>query len=89
MTPANKNLFNVDNSEKLDKTRAQQFHTTVAKELFISKRARPDIQPTIAILATRVQKPNKQDWEKLVQLMKYLNGTRKYHLTLSIDKWKL
>jgi hypothetical protein len=57
----------------------------VAKALFLCKRARPDIQPTIAVLCTGVKGPNEADWEKLVRLMKYLNGTRELKLTLSAD----
>ena len=37
-TPANDKLFNVNpNSKKLDDERAEQFHTTVAKGLFVCK----------------------------------------------------
>ena len=54
----------------------------------------PDIQPTVAILDTRVISPNIIDWKKLVRVLKYLNGMRKYHLPLIIDdtrfiKWYL
>ena len=38
LTPANNNLFSVDNGKSLDKTRAEQCHTFVAKGLFASKR---------------------------------------------------
>ena len=34
------------------------FHRLVAKILFLSKLARPDIQPTIAFLTTRVRNPD-------------------------------
>ena len=57
----------------------------MAKGLFLCKRARPDIQPTIAVLCTRVKKPNKSDWNKLVRLLKYCNGTRKDILILKAD----
>jgi hypothetical protein len=57
----------------------------VAKALFLCKRARPDIQPTIAVLCTRVKGPNEADWAKLVRLMKYLNGMRELKLTLSAE----
>src|SRR6056300_1354355 len=40
---------------------------------------------TLSVLSTRVQKPNKGDWKKLVRYMKYLNGTKKMHLTLSAE----
>ena len=78
-------LFSIGNDEKLSKDRAEEFHTTVAKGLFVCKRARPDIQPVIAVLCTRVKAPNKSDWDKLIQLLKFLNGTRDDVLTLSAD----
>ena len=37
----------------------------------------------------RVTCPNEDDWKKLTVLMKYLNGTRKKCLTLSIDDMKV
>ena len=85
MTPANENLFRIDKSKTLEESRAQDFHTTVARALFVSKRARPDIQPTVAALCTRVQSPNETDWGKLMKLMKYLNGTQELMLTLTVD----
>jgi hypothetical protein len=56
-----------------------------AKALFLCKHARPDIQPIIAVLYTRVKGPNEANWAKLVRLMKYLKGTRELKLTLSAD----
>ena len=61
----------------------------VAKNMFLSKRARPDIQPTIYVFAIRVRSLNIIDWKKLVRVLKYLNGTRKYNLTLSIDEMRV
>ena len=57
----------------------------VAKGLFLCKRARPDIQPTIAVLSTRVKSPNESDWRKLVRMMEYLNGTKELMLKLWAD----
>ena len=85
MTPAGDNLFDEGQSKKLSQARAEEFHTMVAKGLFLCKRARPDIQQPIAILATRVKGPNESDWNKLVRMMKYLNGTRNERVTLSAD----
>ena len=85
LTPATDKLFHVDKSKRLDKTRAEQFHTFVAKALFISKRERPDIQPTVAVLCTRVRESNESDWNKLIRLMKYLNGTRNFKLRLQVE----
>ena len=64
-SPANDNLFKVNKSERLTQMKAEAFHTFVAKGLFLSKRARPDILPTIAFLCTRVKEPTLQDWMKL------------------------
>jgi hypothetical protein len=86
-TPAAEDLFGQkqDNAEKLSKVDAETFHTTTAQGLFLTKRARPDISTAIAYLCTRVREPTVKDWEKLIRMMKYLNGTRDMVLTLSAD----
>ena len=84
-SPATENVFKVDDSNDLDKKRAKEFHTFVAKGLFVCWRARPDIHLAIAALTTRVKKPNESDWKKLIHLLKYCNGTQDNKLTISID----
>ena len=84
-TPAAENLFAKGTGAKLDKERAKEFHTFVAKGLFLCKRARPDIHTAIALLTTRVNEPNEDDWKKLIRVLKYLNGTRNDKLILSAD----
>ena len=75
-TPSKRNLFEVDEAAiLLSKERSNIFHHVVAKLLFVSKRARPDIGLTISFLCGRVDKPNEQDWEKLTRLLHYLNET--------------
>lgn len=88
-TPASNDLFLEGQSRDLPLKKAKDYHNTVAKGLFLCKRARPDIQPTVAVLSTRVKKPKESDWQKLVRMMKYLNGTKKFHLTLSIDNLRV
>ena len=85
--PAVGDLFDQGQKEfpKLGKQQSEEFHTFVLKGLFLSKRARPDIQPTIAFLCTRVKEPNEGDWRKLVRLMKYLYTSRDLTLKLSAD----
>jgi hypothetical protein len=85
VTPASDGLFNEGQEKKLNEERADVYHTMVAKALFLCKSARPDIQPTIAVLCTQVKGPNEAGWAKIVRLMKYLNGTRELKLTLSAD----
>ena len=75
-TPASHTLFEVDDtSPKLKKEKADTFHHIVAKLLFVSKRARIDIQLAIAFLCTRVSCSTDEDWAKLRRLMKYLHST--------------
>jgi hypothetical protein len=78
-------LFSEGKGAKLDKDRAEEFHTTVAKGLFLCKRARPDIQPPISVLCTCVKEPTESDWQKLIQLLEFLNATRDEELTLAAD----
>ena len=79
-------LFKVDEDrEKLPPEKAVEFHNLVAKTLYATKRARPDTCTAIAFLTTRVRAPDKDDWNKLTHLMKYLRGTRTLPLILSAN----
>ena len=49
-TPAGEGLYNLGQGRKLSKEDAEAFHTMVSKGLFVCQRARPDIQPMIALL---------------------------------------
>jgi hypothetical protein len=62
---AAEDLFSAGEFNAIDAQRSEEYHTFVAKGLFACKRARPDIHPTIAVLCTRVKKPNKDNWRKL------------------------
>jgi hypothetical protein len=84
-TSAADNLFHIRDSPPIDKLRADIFHTFVAKGLFACKRARPDIHTIIAFLCTRVRAPTEEDWEKLLLLMYYLNGSKDEVLFLAAD----
>jgi hypothetical protein len=84
-TPAAENLFEVGQSASLNKKRAEELHTFVAKGLFACKRARPDIHTATTFLCTRVKQPSENDWTKLLRLMEYLNGTKDEVLFLSAD----
>jgi hypothetical protein len=88
-TPAGDNLFHLGTGAKLDTKRSEIFHTFVAKGLFLCKRARPDIQQEISVLCTRVRDLNLADWEKLMRILKYLNGTKGENLTLSADNLRV
>ena len=77
--------MDIGTGKLLDKARSEAYHTTVAKGLFLCKRTRPAIQPTIAVLSTRVKSPTESDWKKLIKLLEYLKGTSKLCLKLKAD----
>jgi hypothetical protein len=82
-TRAAEYLFQVNNeAQKLERNLVEEFHTTVAKGPFLWKRARPDLQPTIAFLCTRVKQPDEDDWKKLPRMLKYIDLTKELELTL-------
>jgi hypothetical protein len=79
-------LFKVDEScVKLAENKAVEFHNLVAKTLYVTKRARLDTCTSIAFLTTRVREPDKDDWTKLVHLMRYIRGTHTMPLILSAN----
>lgn len=85
-TPAASHLFDTcDSTEKLDEKRANLFHHIVEKVRFLAKRARPDIQLTVAFLCTRVRASDEHDWKKLRCMLQYLRGIRELTLTLESD----
>ncbi|CAJ1966446.1 unnamed protein product [Cylindrotheca closterium] len=88
-TPAGNDLLEAGKGKLLNAEYRQIFHTTVARELYVSKRARFDIHPTITILALRVQEPTESDWKKCVRMMRYLFCTSLYHLTLSAESFQV
>ena len=53
--------------------------------MFLTKRARPDIHPVIAVLSTRVKEPTESDWAKLVRMMKYLHSTWWFTFTVTAE----
>jgi hypothetical protein len=82
---ASENLFKVDQGKQISKLKAEAFHTFVAKALFLCKRARPDINPAVAFLCTRVQASTSYDWAKLVKMMDFLKKTEDDCLVLAAD----
>ena len=76
VTPATNRMFIVDeNIPLLPFDKAEYFHSTTACFLYVGKRARPDIQVTVAFLCKRVLKPNESDWAKLKRLVRYICPT--------------
>jgi hypothetical protein len=85
-TPAAQYLFQSNqDARKLDNEGKEMFHWNVARLLFLSKWARPDLQTVVAFLCTRVKEPDEDDYKKLCQVMRYLQLTKDLPLILEDD----
>jgi hypothetical protein len=85
-TPAKRDLFEIDeDSELLTPEKQENFHSVVAKLLFVSLRSRQDIQLAVSFLCTRVSCSTVQDWLKLKRVLEFLNGSLDEFLTLGAD----
>ena len=75
-TPHTAELFNIDcKAQKLKENERKEFHTTVAKCLYLALRTRPDILVAVNFLTTRVNSATTQDVKKLTRLCGYLKFT--------------
>ena len=80
-------LFDIaEDATKLFQADADIFHYFVAQLLYLSKRARPEIQIAVSLLCTRVRGPDTDYYKNLARVMKYIQVTIGLPLILSIDK---
>ena len=94
-TPVPDKLFKIRDkkeAKKLNKEQALAFHHTAVQLLFMATRAKQDIQTAVAFLTTRVKSPDEDNWGKLKQVLKYLNGKKCLELrqtvkSLGMLKW--
>jgi len=85
-TPAGLSLFDIpENSTPLAEPQRQWFHSVVAKILYLAKRVRSDLLPTVSFLTTRVLCATEDDQAKLTRALRYLNGTKCMGLALRFD----
>jgi hypothetical protein len=86
-TPAESDLFKVDETAELLCDKDKEFyHSVTAKLLYLGKRVRPDILTAISFLSKRVKAPTKEDMNKLQRAVRYIRGTHKYGIVLEADK---
>jgi hypothetical protein len=86
-TPAALHLF--DENEKatlLDDEKKRGFHHTVAKVLWASLCARPDLLTTLSFLTCKVTAPDEDDYQKLMRMLCYIQETLDLALTLGVDE---
>ncbi len=55
--------------EGYNNLRRKRFLTTVARLLYLSKHARPDILMAVGFLCMRVKEPTEEDQQKLLRLL--------------------
>ena len=72
-TPASNHLFEIcdnnDANQLLTPQLSEESHHLVAKTLFLSKQARPNLHTAVVFLITRVMSPNNNDPKKLSKLL--------------------
>lgn len=85
-TPASVNLFELRDSDLLGSDDSIEFHSRVAKLLYLAKRVRPDILTPIAFLSTRTRAPTDDDQRKLDRVLRYLNSTKEMGMILEPAK---
>ena len=85
-TPASVNLFELRESDLLGSDDSIEFHSRVAKLLYLAKRVRPDILTPIAFLSTRTRAPTDDDQRKLDRVLRYLNSTKEMGMILEPEK---
>ena len=85
--PADTDLFSIDTSlPLLHEVIRKRFHSGVHKILFLATRVRPDVLCSTIFLTRRVKAPTSQDWNKFINVLKYLNYSRLYGLCLGGDE---
>ena len=86
-SPANRYLFDTreDTSILLNEDKRATFHKVSAKLLFITKRARPDIETVVAYLCTRVKAANEDDWKKLRRVLQWIKQTIHEKRIMGVD----
>jgi hypothetical protein len=86
-SPALSTLFDIDpESERLAGDAAAEFHSRVAKLLYLAKRVRPDILCPVIFLCGRVKECTAQDRDKLDRVLGYLNATPSLGVVLEAPK---
>jgi hypothetical protein len=80
-SPATDVLFEIPDSEPLNKNDSDEYHSLVAKLLFLAKRTRIEILLSVSHLASRVSNPTIDDNRKLDRVVKFLKNHpgRKLH----------
>ena len=79
-------LFSVDKeSKELKSKEAKQYHTSVARLLYLCRRARIDVYLPVLYLCTKVKCPTESDLTRLDRVMGYISLTKHKRRLISGD----
>ena len=72
-------------NEELRKIKVDQtkYRSAIGNLLYFSIRTRPDIIQPVSKASQKSKDPNLEDWQNVLKIIKYLNGTIKYGITFS------
>lgn len=85
--PASEGLFETRVGALLcAEPRRKEFHSLVAKLLYLAKKSRPDCLTAVAFLTTRVSRCTEDDWDKLTRVLRYINETKERGIVLRPGK---
>ena len=74
--PAGVDVFEEGKGKFVGESKRELFHRTTTQALFSCERARPDTQPIVSVLCTRVEKPTEKDFSESVRMMKHLASAK-------------
>jgi len=75
-SPETKRLFDVrEKAEPLNDEKSELFHSIVAKLLYLCKRSRPDVEPVVAFICTRVSKSDVEGLKTLIRVLSFFKQT--------------
>lgn len=80
--PMSPSYFKDDNNQELLPNN-KDYQKYIGSLLYISVNSRPDIAVSVAILARKTSNPNRNDWNELKRIVKYLFSTSNFKLVLS------
>jgi hypothetical protein len=87
-TPAANHLYKVNDidPEPVSEDKTEIFHSITMQLLYLGQRGRPDLLTAVSFLSGRVQAPDRDDYEKLTRLIRYLRATQSLILRLSTGR---
>jgi hypothetical protein len=74
--PSDANLLTINESERLSGDEFEIYRSCVMSIMYLAKRVRPDLLFVVNFLAKRIHCSTKDDNEKLMHNLRYINGTK-------------